>query len=417
MPLAALAWVLVAGVAPVGGGLLRLTELEDQGDRLAQRVADLVDRETTAQARLWRYDTQKLMEQIEQLRTAEGLPAVLVEHAGTVAVAVPDRATTNLQAPQVLWRSAPTRGVVPARVHVAVALRPLWQEMALLIAVFGLLATVLAGLLRWLPLRTVRSAEQRIRELVVELQDSQTELQGLAESLERRVAERSEQLAQTAEKLRELTAHAVQLQEDERRSIARDLHDGIGQTLTALRLQLQTLAAKSPMSARPPNVVLSLVDQALDETRRAVRRLAPPLLAELGLVGAIRQMADALEARGALRIAVSVDPPSLAHAPSLGAAVDVACFRIVQEALTNAARHSRVGQVKVTVQLREAELTCEVADDGCGFAPSAGVGGQGLRGMGERAALVGGHLELHTAPGQGCRVVAHLPLSTGERAR
>lgn len=113
------------GIGPVGGALMHLGELEDQGDRLAQPAAALVDRETTAQTRLRRYDTQKLYEQVELLRVQEGLAAVLVEHAGTVAVLVLGPSALGLAAPQMAGRSFPTRGAVPARVHVAVAQAPL----------------------------------------------------------------------------------------------------------------------------------------------------------------------------------------------------------------------------------------------------------------------------------------------------
>ncbi|MBI5611074.1 MAG: ATP-binding protein, partial [Deltaproteobacteria bacterium] len=118
-----------------------------------------------------------------------------------------------------------------------------------------------------------------------------------------------------------------------------------------------------------------------------------------------------LEARDQLTIALAVEPANVAQLPGLGAAVELACFRIAQEALTNAARHSRAKQVHVALRAGPAQLLCEIRDDGCGFDPAAVADGHGLTGMRDRAALLGGEVEVAAAPGRGCRVTVRLPLS------
>lgn len=210
------------------------------------------------------------------------------------------------------------------------------------------------------------------------------------------------------------------LREEERRRLRRDLHDGVGPSLAALALQLETardVAASDPAAAaRLLETLAPRLNAVVGDVRALVHELRPPTLDELGLAGATRELA----ARLAGPALVEVDTDGLAgHQPTdtgaaadLPAAVEVAAYRIAGEALTNAVRHAGAARVRLTLRRSGTSLVVEVADDGTGVADGA-VGGVGLGSMRERAEELGGWLELVTGP-RGTTVRAWLPGSTPE---
>jgi signal transduction histidine kinase len=212
----------------------------------------------------------------------------------------------------------------------------------------------------------------------------------------------------------------VTTREEERRRLRRDLHDGLGSTLAALHLQagaIRTLMQRDLAAADTEVLDLQAeIRAAITDIRRLVYALRPPTLDELGLVGAIRQYAAQYdlpgtphEFDGCLRVAVEA-PEQL---PALPAAVEVAAYRIVQEALTNVARHAQARSCRICLSLPGGhDLQVEVSDDGVGLPkePRAGVG---LLSMRERAEEVGGTCVVEPAPGRGTRVLVKLPLAEG----
>ena len=175
-PIAALVLVAVAAVAPMGWFAAGLAEKRSAGRHLAAQVAALLHREGAALPRLWRYDTQKLADQINQLRIdSGGLEVVLRDDRG-LAVAVPSPAKKLLEPPWVAWTCQPVDGPAKADVCVAMDLRPLWRRSLALAGGFGALALALAGLILWLPLRAVRRSEAEIGQLVAELKQSRAAL-------------------------------------------------------------------------------------------------------------------------------------------------------------------------------------------------------------------------------------------------
>jgi signal transduction histidine kinase len=209
----------------------------------------------------------------------------------------------------------------------------------------------------------------------------------------------------------------VAAREEERRRLGRELHDELGPTVAGLSMQLGIL--RDLVRTQPDVVVDRLdalhasADRALADIRRVAHDLRPPVLDQLGLEGGVRQLAEALGLR--VRVESSASP--------LPAVVELAAYRICAEALTNVARHA--GATTVTVDLREVEdaLVVRIADDGRGLDPGA-TPGVGIDSMSERAAELGGRLEVATGPLGGTRVAAVLPLRevetglpTGEVAR
>jgi len=199
------------------------------------------------------------------------------------------------------------------------------------------------------------------------------------------------------------------VQEDERRRFARELHDGVGQTLTALTLTLHAAAAgrgRSEVGARLSSA-RRLAKDALLETHDLAERLRPARLEQIGLAAAVRDLGG----RVGLPVRVQIGPGA-AETGLLdpGAAAEV--YRIVQEALANAARHSGAPLARVVLAAKDGVLRVVVDDEGHGFDPAdVRETGLGLAGMRERAALLGAHLRVESAPGRGTRVALEVPLT------
>ncbi len=211
--------------------------------------------------------------------------------------------------------------------------------------------------------------------------------------------------------LRASQERLVLAREEERRRLRRDLHDGLGPALAGLTLQVDTLRHQlrsGQEDADGPLLDLrSGIQSTVLDVRRIVEGLRPPALDELGLAEALHQLVGRLQAAEGPTVSVHVDVPN-----RLPAAVEVATYRIVAEAVTNAVRHAGARQVEVQVGVPGPCVVVEVCDDGLGTA-SPREAGVGLVSMRERAAEIGGSLVLVSRPGHGTRVRAELPVQAG----
>ena len=246
-----------------------------------------------------------------------------------------------------------------------------------------------------------------------------TEQKELLDKLEQRVQVRTQELEQKNAELRKLSAHLLQIQDEERRRIARELHDSVGQLLAAIKMNTSKVSEeRAKLSASAASAVsenMKLVEQVSNEIRTLSHLLHPPLLDEIGLLSALKWYIEGFSERS--RINVTADMPSdLGRLPR---DVELSLFRIVQECLTNIHRHS--GSLTAFVRLARSpqEVTLEVKDEGRGFSPngesivsSGETPGVGLRGMRERLRQLGGQLEI-SSNGTGTLVVAKLPLVEG----
>jgi len=229
-----------------------------------------------------------------------------------------------------------------------------------------------------------------------------------ADVTERKNAE--EELGRRAKQLETLSRKLIEAQEAERRVVARELHDDFGQVLFALKLNLQRLQCDSSES-------VELVDGAIARMRDLAQALRPPLLDELGLEEALRWHVEHEAKRAGLAFHIAIAPLGR----RLPAVVEMTCFRVVQEALSNVIRHAQAHLVEVELSEANGALQLVVRDDGRGFdVPAARKraiegGSQGLLSMQERATLAGGDLQIDTIPGGGTRVRGRLPL--GEESR
>ena len=211
------------------------------------------------------------------------------------------------------------------------------------------------------------------------------------------------------EQLRRLSRRVVEIQEVERRYIARELHDEIGQTLTGLGLALKAKASSSDN----PEGFRELQEEVTDLTQR-VRELSldlrPAMLDDLGLLPAFTWYFKRYSAQTDVAVDFKHTNLDIRFLPE----VETAAYRIVQEALTNVARHAEVDQVSVQVQADQESLVLRINDQGRGFdqrSVLAAISSSGLAGMIERASLLGGQLQVNSAKGKGCEIAAKIPLS------
>ncbi|HEY3249048.1 MAG TPA: GAF domain-containing sensor histidine kinase [bacterium] len=233
----------------------------------------------------------------------------------------------------------------------------------------------------------------------------------LAVTIQRaRLFEKVRDQEQTA---RDLMQRLLVAQEEERGRIARDFHDQGGQLMSALMIQLDHLATqvdpKDAALGASLRKLYGLAQQGLEELRKLVYELRPPTLDELGLAPAIRAYVDTHVRPAGLLVDLQLNDLASRQPPE----IETAAFRIVQESITNVLRHAKAKKVEVRVNRRGDALVVMVRDDGGGFEadePQAGRRTLGLAGMRERAQLVGGSLQILSAPGIGTTVLARLPL-------
>ena len=215
-------------------------------------------------------------------------------------------------------------------------------------------------------------------------------------------------------RLRHLSRQLLHVQETERRAIARELHDDIGQALTAVKLDLQTAqrAADAETITTRLDDGLDVIEYLLQTVRRLSLDLRPSLLDDLGLAAALRWYIDRQAQRAGLAVDVNLEMPPDRPSPE----IETICFRVAQEALNNTVQHAQAHRITVELRQRQAGLELIIHDDGRGFdvetAREQALYGNslGLLSMEERVRLGNGHIEIESAPGQGATIHVWLPL-------
>ncbi len=242
------------------------------------------------------------------------------------------------------------------------------------------------------------------------------ELHRLRTELEQRVEERTvryrraeKKLQASQARLRELAAFLQTVREEERSRIARELHDELGQSLTALRIDLGWLRSRCTgvdggVGDRLASA-LALVERTVEAVRRISEDLRPRMLDDLGLAAAVEHYVDQFAERTGISCTLAMNRDEF----EIGSRTATAIFRIAQEAMTNVARHAGAGNVAVRIDQSDEGIRLSVRDDGRGFAETDVGKTLGLLGMRERVAALGGRLEVESAPDQGTSIEAWIP--------
>ncbi|SFS72666.1 HAMP domain-containing sensor histidine kinase [Saccharopolyspora flava] len=200
-------------------------------------------------------------------------------------------------------------------------------------------------------------------------------------------------------------ARALSAQEAERRRIARELHDEVGQSLTAVLLEMRRVSDEAPEAvATALHQVQETTRDSLDEIRRIARRLRPGVLEELGLASALKSLTAEVRG-GAARCRID------GELPELGEEVELVIYRVAQESITNAVRHAQAARIDLSVRVERSAVRLRIRDDGVGIGDAAE--GAGIRGMRERALLAGAVLAVEPAPEGGTEVRLDVPIQNG----
>jgi two-component system, NarL family, sensor histidine kinase UhpB len=288
-----------------------------------------------------------------------------------------------------------------------------WEFMILALAIVLTLCTNL-----WMLQRRFRPLEHLIDEIeaIDPSEPAPLELrrQSPVEEIERLSASFHGLLQRIEEERRRSGQLAMRAQEEERRRLARDLHDEVNQALTAILLRLEALAQETPPEREPEVAELKrLVNQAMDGLLNLARQLRPSALDDHGLVPAVETQLKRFSSRTGIEVRLDTrgEPDELPEV------VQTAIYRVAQEALTNVTRHAGATVVELDLGEHEGAAELRVRDDGDGFDPAVvaraadeeATGGLGLVGMAERARLVGGELDVRSAPGGGTSITLRVP--------
>lgn len=291
------------------------------------------------------------------------------------------------------------------------------------VALFGLAVIALSALLNAVilraalsPLRRLEDAADRVRRGQL---DARAALSPLAdpelERLTRLFNRMLDTLAAYRERLQGVATRALQAQELERKRIALELHDDTAQALASLLIRLRVVRNTADPNVRDARLeeVRNELAKAMESVRRFARALRPPALDEVGVVPAIREHARSVCETTGLKAVVEPD----VIGSLLSRDAELVLYRIVQEALSNVVRHADASTVRVRIGRRDAAVVAEITDDGKGFVVAdelcRGGRGLGLFGMQERAAYVGGRIDIDSRPGRGTTVRVTMPIQEG----
>jgi len=251
---------------------------------------------------------------------------------------------------------------------------------------------------------------EAFNEMLTQIQHRDTALQQAHDELENRVQQRTAQLQSAHEKLKALSSRLLNLRDEERRHIARELHDGSGQVLAALAMNLSVMQMEAknwgPKAAEYVDTSLGLAQSILRDLRTMSYVLHPPLLEEAGLESALRWFVEGFSVRSHIPVTLELQP-ELGRLPR---ELEIAVFRIVQECLTNIHRHSASPNASIRIFRDAKDVTVEVRDQGKGMSVDNARSGVGIAGMQERVAQLGGRLEIKSGS-TGTVVTAVIPVS------
>lgn len=254
------------------------------------------------------------------------------------------------------------------------------------------------------------------KRMEVSLKNAHDELEDRVRLRTAELVGMNEELVKQADVVRDLSARLLQLQDEERRHIARELHDSVGQLLAAISMNISKVAGEksklSPAAEKCVEENAGLVEQALTEIRTMSHLLHPPLLDEIGLESAIKWYTEGFAQRSNIDVALDL-PPNLGR---LSSDIEIALFRVMQECLTNIHRHSGSTRAAIRLAQNHVGLELEVSDEGKGISTekqralnSSGSLGVGFRGMRERVRQLGGNLQIRSN-GTGTMVTVTLPI-------
>ncbi len=241
--------------------------------------------------------------------------------------------------------------------------------------------------------------------------EGETCLMGVGIDISERL-EAQEKIKETSEQLRQLAAHLQEVREEERASMAREIHDELGQQLTGLKMDVywlkEGLAPADKGTRQQVDTILTLLDQTITTVRKISAALRPFILDDLGLVEALQAHGREFQNRFGIAVTFTTDLEEIPVSPKMG----ISLFRIFQESLTNVARHAEATKVACTMTRRDNNIILSIKDNGKGFDPTKTAGKKtlGLLGMKERILMMEGKFDINSRPGAGTEIIVTVPL-------
>jgi signal transduction histidine kinase len=239
----------------------------------------------------------------------------------------------------------------------------------------------------------------------------------LSFAMARGISKQTEELQASLGQLRALAGRLQSIREEERKRVAREIHDQLGQALTAIKLDVSSLVRELPAEQRKESnrvaSILKLVDETIQAVRRIATELRPGMLDDLGLVATIEWAGEEFGARTGTKCRLELPPDDIVVDQEKATAI----FRIFQETLTNIARHANANEVKARLATEDGNVTLEVRDNGRGIHEEKlrKGGSLGILGMRERVTLLGGDLTITSSPGNGTAVLVRIPQGPGNQ--
>ena len=310
-----------------------------------------------------------------------------------------------------------------ARLHIGMSLQRLNREvgqmrvaisvLSAIILAAGLLAVGLISDVMTRPLREVAAGAGRLAAGEPHVRVAE----GRSDEIGRLATSFNDMAARVAERdasLRQLSKRLLSVQEQERVRIAREVHDELGQALTAMKIDLQQLASRDEALHAPLGAIARTIDETVDLVRRIASDLRPTILDDLGVTAALEQQLRRLRESTGIRTTLTVS-----EEPELDMLTGVTLYRIAQEALANVVRHAQASAVEISLSVRDGTAVLEISDNGRGATAEqiADPRSLGLIGMRERADLLGGSVTIAGRAGEGTVLTAMLPLGKDDRDR
>jgi signal transduction histidine kinase len=401
--------------------LVQLPAIANEGSLPPGSVVTIVDSEATVVART--RDSAEWMGR--NVRDAEVTQIVLNQPEGR----------TEARGVDGVLRQYGFTSIDPIDWHVYVGIpttelmEPVWQSMRRG-ALFGSLIVLVVGIFAWRLSRIIGDPVENLSQAADRISKEgftstipaggPREIHDLGERFNEMVEIRAaaeSRLIESEQRLRALSDRLLGVQEDERGRIAREIHDDLGQLLTALKMDIGGLIAAADAGSRIPDSLRSRVESTLDRTVDSVQRIAaelrPGALDDLGLLAALESEAAVFEERTGIECELSLEVSDGGFDPPLAKATEAAIYRILQEAMTNVARHADATRVEIRMRIREGSLVLEVRDDGRGISEEQvqSRDSLGLIGIRERSGILGGSVHIEGFPGRGTIVSVRIPLS------
>jgi signal transduction histidine kinase len=393
-PLALAAGIVVALLPPTLFYAQGRQRLLLESDLVANEVATRLSELAVRQPGLWRYNSRKIVD-IADTTDRRGLPVAIdvTDCSGTPIYTAAQRGDAR-SVSSTATIVALGHGVGLVRAHVQGG--DLASTTVGIGVVSGVIGLLLAVLLHVVPTRVVRRQARQIHDVTEGLREAREDLHAANRDLQSRVDSAVTQV-------RHLSRRVLDIQERERGRIARDVHDGVGQWLTALRIDIANARTAGSIPESTAAELSHEVEQAAQELRHVIQDLRPVDLND-GLAAALEALLERFERRTGILVSASIDrkvtPPE---------DVSAAMLRVAQEALTNVQRHAQATEVSVQLRERDGSWCLRIADDGIGFDNSSRYAGAGLGNMHDRMRLFGGDTSVVSGPEDGTTVEASLP--------